>query len=430
MKVKTTKAAKLSDDNAYSSNVSEPVSGGTTAHTLKSCCATMIASRTKTNPPSSQGTFRRRGRISLDSLKLSVGLLTENGLITGQASAKSSTDKVRTSHPGPLPSGVQSTDFSRVFVSREKTQLKLVLYAPSNQGHPHPILSQREREPQDARMLRSMDAQKFFFDDKRHLRSAWRLCLFVVVFFTCAAFVQVLLISLIGLVLHRPVTELAGSGWHFAADHGSLLISAALVGWGCGRLFEGLPFRALGCSLSPGWLKDLGIGSALGAASLMLAAVLATVTRGVDFSLDRVSAGAIGKTLAISALVFVFAAAAEEMLFRGYPLQTLTRANLAWLGVFLTSVPFAAAHLYHPNIVPRLTFLNTALAGVLLAVGYLGSGSLWFPIGRHWAGNSMQRAGGGVPVSGINQITPAPLLHAMDNRPGLLKGRGYRILAR
>ncbi len=47
-------------------------------------------------------------------------------------------------------------------------------------------------------MLRSMDAQKFFFDDKRHLRSAWRLCLFVVVFFTCAAFVQVLLIGLIG----------------------------------------------------------------------------------------------------------------------------------------------------------------------------------------------------------------------------------------
>ncbi len=276
-------------------------------------------------------------------------------------------------------------------------------------------------------MLRSMDAQKFFFDDKRHLRSAWRLCLFVVVFFTCAAFVQVLLISLIGLVLHRPVTELAGSGWHFAADHGSLLISAALVGWGCGRLFEGLPFRALGCSLSPGWLKDLGIGSALGAASLMLAAVLATVTRGVDFSLDRVSAGAIGKTLAISALVFVFAAAAEEMLFRGYPLQTLTRANLAWLGVVLSSLVFASAHLGNPNIVPRLTFLNTALAGVLLAVGYLRSGSLWFPIGWHWSRNWMQGAVVGLPVSGINQIAPAPLLHAMNSGPDWLTGGAYGI---
>src|SRR5260370_36957371 len=32
-----------------------------------------------------------------------------------------------------LISGVQSTDFSRAFVTREKTQLKLVLYAPLDQ---------------------------------------------------------------------------------------------------------------------------------------------------------------------------------------------------------------------------------------------------------------------------------------------------------
>src|SRR5439155_20420110 len=98
MKLKTTKAAKFSEDNAYSKSVSEPVSAGTTAHRLKSCWATMIASRTKTSPPSNQGTLRRRGRTSLDSLKLPVGLLTENGLISGQASAKASTDHHRTSH--------------------------------------------------------------------------------------------------------------------------------------------------------------------------------------------------------------------------------------------------------------------------------------------------------------------------------------------
>ena len=44
----------ISEDNAYSSSVSEPVSGGTTAQTLKSCWATMMASRTKTSPPRSQ----------------------------------------------------------------------------------------------------------------------------------------------------------------------------------------------------------------------------------------------------------------------------------------------------------------------------------------------------------------------------------------
>jgi len=276
-------------------------------------------------------------------------------------------------------------------------------------------------------MLRSMDARKLFFDDKRHLRSGWRLCLFVVAFYICSTLTFILLLGGMGPVLRRPVAELANSDLVFILGHGSILISAALVGWGCGRLFEQLPFRALGCSVEPGWLKDLGIGSALGAASLLLAALLATVTRGVHFSLDQVSAGAIGETLAISALVFVFAAAAEEMLFRGYPLQTLTRANLPWLGVVLTSAAFASAHLGNPNIVPRLTFLNTALAGVLLAVGYLRSGSLWFPIGWHWSWNWMQGAVVGLPVSGINRIAPAPLLHAMNSGPDWLTGGAYGI---
>ena len=276
-------------------------------------------------------------------------------------------------------------------------------------------------------MLRSMDARKFFFDDKLHLRSGWRLCVFVVAFYICSTLALILLLGGMRLVLHRPVAELMNSDWGFVFGHGSILISATLVGWGCGRLFEGLPLAALGCSLRPGWLKDLGIGSVLGAASLMLAALLATATRGVRFSLDQVSAGAIGKTLAISALVFVLAAAAEEMLFRGYPLQTLTRANLAWLGVFLTSVPFAAAHLYNPHVVPGLTFLNTALAGVWLAAAYLRTRRLWLPLGLHWSWNWAQASLLGLPVSGINRIAPAPLLHAMNSGPDWLTGGAYGI---
>ena len=276
-------------------------------------------------------------------------------------------------------------------------------------------------------MLRPMDAYKFFFNDKRHLRSAWRLCLFVVAFYMCAALTQVLLAGVISLTLLRSGSELAGSGWGLIADHGAILISAALTGWGCGRLFEGLPLAALGCSPQPGWLKDLGLGSVLGAASLLIAALLATALHGVHFSIDQVSAGSIGKTLAVSGLVFIFAAAAEEMFFRGYPLQTLARANLAWLGVLVTAVAFASVHLGNPNVVPRLTFLNTALAGVLLAVGYLRTQSLWFPIGWHWSWNWMQGAIVGLPVSGINRMAPAPLLQAMNAGPDWLTGGAYGI---
>jgi membrane protease YdiL (CAAX protease family) len=272
-----------------------------------------------------------------------------------------------------------------------------------------------------------METYNFFINQEGHLRSGWRLAIFVVAFLICTQVSHVLLLASLTVVLHRSISDLANSIWSLVAGHGSILISATLAGWACGRLLEELPFRALGCSQHPGWLKNLGIGSAMGVASLFFAALLATVTRGIHFRIDPAGAGSISQTLAGSALLFLFGAAAEEILFRGYPLQTLTRARLAWLGVFLTSVPFAAVHLKNPNAVPGFTFVNTALAGVWLAVAYLRTRSLWLPFGLHWAWNWAQASVLGLPVSGIQRIAPAPLLQAMNVGPDWLTGGSYGI---
>jgi membrane protease YdiL (CAAX protease family) len=272
-----------------------------------------------------------------------------------------------------------------------------------------------------------MEAHNFFINEDGHLRSGWRLAIFAVAFLICAQLSELFLLWGLSGVLRRSAPEVARSNWGFATGHGAILISAALAGWACGKLFEELPFGALGCLPQRGWLKNFGIGSALGAASLFLAALLATVTRGIHFRLDTAGAQSIGMTVASSALIFVFAAAAEEMLFRGYPLQTLTRANLAWLGILLTSVPFAAAHLNNPNVVPGLTFLNTALAGLWLAVAYLRTRSLWLPLGLHWSWNWAQASLLGLPVSGIDRIAPAPLLRAINSGPDWLTGGAYGI---
>ncbi|HMG73223.1 MAG TPA: CPBP family intramembrane glutamic endopeptidase [Pyrinomonadaceae bacterium] len=272
-----------------------------------------------------------------------------------------------------------------------------------------------------------MEAHNFFINEDGHLRSGWRLAIFAVAFFICVQISQALLFWGFAAALNRSVIELSNSNWAFAAGHGAILVSATLVGWACGALFEELPLRALGCSLHRGWLRNLGLGSALGAATLFLAALLATMTRGIHFRFDTAGERAIEETLATSAILFVFAAAAEEILFRGYPLQTLTRAQLAWLGVLLTSVPFAAVHLNNPHAVPGFTFVNTALAGVWLAVAYLRTRSLWLPLGLHWAWNWAQASLLGLPVSGIERIAPAPLLHAMNAGPDWLTGGSYGI---
>jgi len=272
-----------------------------------------------------------------------------------------------------------------------------------------------------------MEAYNFFLDRNRHLRSGWRLAIFAVAFIICLQVSHVALLWILSAALHRSIYDLASSNWSLVAGHGSILFAALGIGWACGGLLEELPFRALGCTPHPGWIRNLALGSILGAASLLLAALITAATRGTQFKIDPVNAGSITRTLTLSLGIFVFAAAAEEILFRGYPLQTLTRANLAWLGILLTSVPFATVHLNNPHAVPGFTFINTALAGVWLAVAYLRTRSLWLPLGLHWSWNWVQASLLGLPVSGIERIAPAPLLKGLNLGPDWLTGGAYGI---
>jgi uncharacterized protein len=272
-----------------------------------------------------------------------------------------------------------------------------------------------------------MEVRDFFNDGEGRLRSGWRVLIFAITFYISVQISGAFLFAGLRRVLRLSSSEMLGSNWVFVTGAIAILLSAILIGWICGRLFESLPLRALGCLPHEGWLRNLTLGSLIGTASLLLATLLAIPTRGIRFELDRANASSIVQTLLVSLGVFLLAAAAEEVLFRGYPLQTLTRANLAWLAVLLTSVPFALAHLGNPNVVPGFTMVNTALAGIWLSVAYLRTRSLWLPFGLHWSWNWVQAFLLGLPVSGNTRITPAPLLHALNLGPDWLTGGAYGI---
>ncbi len=273
-----------------------------------------------------------------------------------------------------------------------------------------------------------MDVQQIFINDNGRLRSGWRVLIFILVY--------IALLFLLSTVVRVGYAV----GLRIAPGHSLgafvedfifrliLLASALLAGYLCNRWLEGLPWRALGLTLHARWWRDLIIGSLIGVASLALATAIATAAGGLRFTASpRTMLLPVVQTLGMSALLFVFAALAEEALFRGYPLQTLTRARLAWLAILLTSVPFAAVHLRNPNVVKGFTFINTALAGVWLAVAYLRTRSLWLPLGVHWAWNWALGSLFGLPVSGITTIAPNPLLHGTDLGPAWLTGGSYGI---
>jgi membrane protease YdiL (CAAX protease family) len=273
-----------------------------------------------------------------------------------------------------------------------------------------------------------MNLKQLFINPVGRLRSGWRALIFALVFLILSILMGIAVgIGSKLMIQLAPDRAVAHYLENFIL-RSVLLLAALLAGYICTRLLEGLPWRALGLWLHAGWLRDFFVGSLMGIASLALATAIATAGGGLSFTVSgRDALLQVAQTLLFSAILFIVAALAEEALFRGYPLQTLTRAGLIGLGVVVTSFAFAASHMEYPNFKAGLAFINLLLAGLWFAVAYLRTRSLWFPLGIHWAWNWALGSLFGLPVSGINDLAPHPLLHGTDLGPAWLTGGSYGI---
>jgi uncharacterized protein len=265
---------------------------------------------------------------------------------------------------------------------------------------------------------------RIFLNDFGRLRSGWRTLIFVLAFLA--------VFFLLATVLRAGYVVFAGFGpfprLGFLPDlifRVTMLTSALAAGFICARWLEGLPWRSLGLTLHKNWLRDLLVGFAIGFAGLAVAVAVAAAVGGLRFSFGGTGI-AVGRSLVGSAFLFFVAALAEEAIFRGYPLQTFARAQLAWLGVLLTLAFFGYVHLSNPNATLGMTFVNTALAGLWLGIGYLRTRSLWFVQGLHWSWNWALGSFFGLPVSGLN-IVSNPLLKGNDLGPAWITGGTYGI---
>ncbi|MFN6964120.1 MAG: lysostaphin resistance A-like protein [Pyrinomonadaceae bacterium] len=264
-----------------------------------------------------------------------------------------------------------------------------------------------------------------FYDRHERLRSGWRAVLFLLLLVLLAVFLGVAA----AVAASRLSVAVAAGGPATLALNGIVTLIASLAaGWLCARSLEGLPFRSLGASPRYNWLRNLSAGLALGGVSIVIAAALAAAFGDLDFEFNTDGAHLVSETLFASLVVFTLAAAAEEALFRGYLLQTLSRSGLAWLAIALTSTFFALAHSRNPNA-NAFAVANTALAGIWLGVAYLKTRDLWFPFGIHLAWNWLQGAVFGIEVSGLTDVTAHPLLREIDRGPAWITGENYGIEA-
>lgn len=273
-----------------------------------------------------------------------------------------------------------------------------------------------------------MTPQQLFLNEHGRLRTGLRLVVFLFVY--VALLVLFGMVARVGYLVAIRISPAASPG-PYVGDvifRGMLLATSLIAGFVCTRLLDGLPWRAVGLWFHKSWLRDFVVGSLIGVLSLALATLIATLGGGLRFSLSgREMILPVVQTLVFSALLFIIAALAEEALLRGYPLQTMTRARLFILGAIITSVTFAALHMGNPNFRLGIPVLNLVIAGIWFGVAYWRTRSLWLPLGIHWAWNWALGSLFGLPVSGLTDIAPYPLLRGVDLGPTWLTGGGYGV---
>ena len=241
---------------------------------------------------------------------------------------------------------------------------------------------------------RSLLSKIFISPDEPRLRAGWRLLL------------QTILYILFGIIVFSVAALLPLGTGSFSLLIQQVLNLVVVTGsvYVARRWLDKRSFESLGLTLSKQtWIDILaGIGITFVQMgfiySVMLTLGWLTFT-GFAWQFDPIS------TVITSALAFfiafVFVGWNEELLSRGYHLQTIASGlNLFW-GIIISSAVFGLLHLGNPNA----TWISAAgifFAGIYLAYGYVRTKQLWLPIGLHIGWNFFEGVVFGFPVSGLD----------------------------
>jgi len=240
---------------------------------------------------------------------------------------------------------------------------------------------------------RNIISRIFISPDEPRLRAGWRLLLQTILLFILGT-----VVSFIGLLLKTSpsATTILNQILNLIAITGSVYIAR--------RWLDKKSFESLGLKLSrQTWIDILaGIGITFVQMGLIYIVMLGlgwlTFT-GFAWQFDPI--GTVITGVLTFLIVFLFVGWNEELLSRGYHLQTIASGlNLFW-GVVISSAVFGVLHLSNPNA----TWVSAAgifFAGIFLAYGYIRTKQLWLPIGLHIGWNFFEGVGFGFPVSGLD----------------------------
>lgn len=244
----------------------------------------------------------------------------------------------------------------------------------------------------------------FLSDQEPRLRAGWRLLLHILLLLLISACLAVLaaIVLFVSGSISVLLAELEPIYLLFGAFLETVAITASV--FLARRYLDKRSIESLGLRLNRQTIVDLlaGIGITLVQMGLiyLLMSWLGWITfEGFAWEFDALSL-VIENTLIFFAM-FVLVGWHEELLSRGYHLQTIASGlNLFW-GVIISSAVFGALHLGNPSA-NWISTTGIFLAGIFFAYGYIRTKQLWLPIGMHLGWNFFEGVVFGFPVSGLD----------------------------
>ena len=142
----------------------------------------------------------------------------------------------------------------------------------------------------------------------------------------------------------------------------------------------------------------------------------------IDASFKPITFSLLKQVLIISLFTTLFQSAFEELFFRGYIFQNLIEATNTFLAVMIVSMVFGAGHMLTPNA-KWIVAINLSVFGVMHAVAYLKTKSLYLASGLHFSWNFFMRNVYSLPVSGTE--ASFSLLEVHETGPACITGDDY-----
>jgi uncharacterized protein len=247
--------------------------------------------------------------------------------------------------------------------------------------------------------------QILFTSDGSRLRAGWRLALQTLILLTLGFCLSIPLFGILYLldptILSFPL-QLKPEYLLLATMGEGIAITLSV--FLARRFIDKQSMESLGLKLNMQTIFDIlaGIGIAflqMGFIYVLMLGLRWLTFEGFAWEFDPITTVITSSLLFF--MIFMLVGWNEELLSRGYHLQTIASGlNLFW-GVVISSAAFGLLHIRNPNA----TWVSVAgifFAGVYLAYGYIRTKQLWLSIGLHIGWNFFEGVVFGFPVSGLD----------------------------